>query len=75
MKDDRASSTSGAARSRRAFTVTAHVTVDADADLDDPLIRVAYVRALVAQLTAEPWPLDIAFGTGSARIGTVTAAS
>ena len=75
MRDDRPKPASSAARSRRGFTVTAHVTVDADADLSDPFVRVAYFRALVGQLTAEPWQLHTAFGAGSAQISTVTAAS
>jgi hypothetical protein len=74
MRDDNATS-ANAARSRRGFTVTAHVTVDADADLSDPFVRVAYFHALVAQLTAEPWQLHTAFGAGSVQIGTITAVS
>ena len=69
------SATTAAGRSRRAFTVTAHVTIDADADLNDPFVRVAYFRALVTQLTAEPSQLDTAFGAGNAQIDTVTAVS
>ena len=64
-----------AGRSRRAFTVTAHVTIDADADLNDPFVRAAYFRALVTQLTTERRQLDTAFGAGNAQIGAVTAVS
>jgi hypothetical protein len=43
-----------AARSRRGHTLTAHITVDADADLRDPITRAAMSTALVEQLRATP---------------------
>ncbi len=55
------------------FTLTAHVCVDADVALSDPFVRVAYLRAVVAEIPGEPSQLDTAFGAGSAQIGTVTA--
>lgn len=63
------------ARSQRAYTVTAHITVHADADLGDPFKRVAFFRALVDQLTSTPLQLDTPFGAGSAQVGLVIAVS
>ncbi len=60
-------------RSRRTYTVTAQVAVDAEADLTDPFARFAVLLALADQLTAAPVDLDTPFGTATARIGLVTA--
>ena len=73
MSDDTATNAANAARSRRVFTLTAHVPVDADAALSDPFV--AYLHALVAQLPAEPGQQDTAFGAGTAQTGRVTAVS
>jgi hypothetical protein len=63
------------ARSRRTYTLTAHVTVHADADLSDPFTRAAAFHALVEQLRATPLVLDTPFGAAAADIGLVTAVS
>lgn len=63
------------ARSRRTYTVTAQVAVDAEADLTDPFARFAVLRALAEHLTAAPVDLETPFGTATARIGPVTAVS
>ncbi len=63
------------APSRRSFTVTAHIVMQADADLADPFTRVAVFHALVDQLTAAPLVLDTPYGAANAAIGLVTAVS
>ncbi|MEU7874271.1 hypothetical protein [Dactylosporangium sp. NPDC049140] len=60
-------------RSQRTYMITAQVTVDAAADLTDPVARFAVLRALAAQLTAAPVDLDAPFGAAQARIGLITA--
>jgi hypothetical protein len=64
-----------AARARRTYTPTAHVTVHADADLNDPFTRFAVFRALADRLTAAPLELDTPYGAATADIGLVTAVS
>jgi hypothetical protein len=63
------------ARSRRGYTLTAHITVDADADLRDPITRAAVFTALVEQLRATPLVLDTAHGPATAVVGLVTGVS
>jgi hypothetical protein len=63
------------ARSQRTYTLTAHITVQSDADLRDPFTRVAVFRALVEQLTAAPLELQTPYGAATADIGLVTAVS
>jgi hypothetical protein len=64
-----------ATRSRRGYTLTAHITVDADADLRDPFIRAAVFTALARQLRATPLVLDTEHGPATADIGLVTGVS
>ncbi len=64
--------TRGTPRSRRGYTLTAHITVDADADLRDPITRAVVFAALVDQLRAAPLHLDTAHGPATAFIGLVT---
>jgi hypothetical protein len=64
-----------AAQSRRGYTLTAHITVDADADLRDPFTRAAMFTAVVEQLRATPLLLDTEHGAATAYIGIVTAVS
>ncbi|HLL66443.1 MAG TPA: hypothetical protein VK453_11940, partial [Micromonosporaceae bacterium] len=66
-------STAEPARSQRSYTVTAQVTVRADADLGDPFARVAVFRALVHQLTTAEHQVQTPYGAASAHIGLVTA--
>jgi hypothetical protein len=64
-----------AARARRTYTLTAHVTVHADADLSDPFTRFAVFRVLADRLSAAPLELDTPYGAATADIGLVTAVS
>jgi hypothetical protein len=61
--------------SRREYTVTLHVTVEADADLVNPFIRAEFFRALAEQLHTRPLPLHTPDGAGVALIGLVMATS
>ncbi len=54
-----------AAQSRRGYTLTAHITVDADADLRDPFTRAAMFTAVVEQLRATPLLLDTEHGAAT----------
>ena len=64
--------TRGTPRSRRGYTLTAHITVDADADLRDPITRAVVFAALVDRLRAAPLHLDTEHGPATAVIGLVT---
>ena len=57
------------ARTRRSYTLTAQVTVHADANLADPFIRFAVFRALAEHLTTAALHLDTPYGTATADIG------
>jgi hypothetical protein len=63
------------ARTSRSLILTAHVTVQSDADLGDPFIRVAVFTSLVDQLRAAQLVLDTPHGGATAAIGLVTAVS
>jgi hypothetical protein len=62
-------------RARRTYTLTAHVTVHADADLSDPFTRFAVLRAMADRLSAAPLELDTPDGAATADIGLITAVS
>ena len=59
--------------SRHTYTVTARITVHADADQTDPFTRIPVLRALVDQLTAAPVDMNTPVGAARADIGLVTA--
>jgi hypothetical protein len=64
-----------AARARRTYTLTEHVTVRVDADLSDAFTCFAVFRALADRLSAAPLELDTPYGVATADIGLVTAVS